>query len=92
MVRIVLSYILPLILPMAIYLGWVWVIRHRSRARGDEIPEIKNSGIFWSILAGVILMFAGLSILAVTGGAPPGKGNYQSPRLENGKIVPPEFN
>ena len=91
MARIVMSYILPLILPMAIYLGWVWVIRHRSRARGDEIPEIKNSSIFWSIVAGVILMFAGLSVLAVTGGAPPGDGTYQSPRFENGKVIPPKL-
>jgi len=91
MARIVLSYLLPLILPMAIYLGWMWVARHRSRARGDEIPEIKNSGIFWSIVVGVILMLAGLSFLAVSTGAPPGDGTYQSPRFENGQIIPPKF-
>lgn len=91
MARILLSYVLPLILPMALYLGWMWVVRHRSKARGDELPEVKSAGIFWSIVAGIILMFAGLSILAVTGGAPPGEGNYQSPRLENGKVVPPKL-
>jgi hypothetical protein len=91
MARIVLSYILPLILPMALYLGWMWVLRHRSKARGDEVPEVKSSSIFWSFIAGVILMFVGLSILAVSGGAPPGEGNYQSPRFENGKVVPPKL-
>ncbi len=91
MARLIFSYIVPLVLPIALYLGWMYIIRHRSRARGDEIPEIKSAGIFWSVISGIILMMAGLSILAITGGAPPGKGTYQSPRMENGKILPPKF-
>jgi heme/copper-type cytochrome/quinol oxidase subunit 2 len=91
MARLIISYILPLVLPMALYFCWMWVIRHRSRSRGDEIPEIKNSSIFWSAIAGIILMFIGLGILAASGGVPPGEGFYQSPRLENGKIIPPKF-
>jgi len=91
MARLIVSYILPLLLPMAIYLGWMWVIRHRSRSRGDEIPEIRNSSMFWSAVIGVVLMFAGLAVLAISGGAPPGEGNYQSPRLENGKVIPPKL-
>jgi len=91
MARILVSYIIPLILPMAIYLGWVWIIRHRAKARGDEVPEIKNANIFWSAIIGVILMFTGLGILAISGGNPPGEGNYQSPRFENGKLVPPKL-
>jgi len=92
MARILLNYVLPLILPMVLYLGWMWAVRHRSKARGDEIPTIKRAGIFWSIVAGFALMWAGLAYVAINSGAPPGEGTYQSPRLEDGKIVPPKFN
>jgi len=91
MARIIIQYLLPLILPTVVYLGWMWVVRHRSKARGDEIPEIRNAALFWSLTAGVALMLVVLVFFAATGGAPPGEETYQSPRLEDGKIVPPKF-
>ena len=91
MTRIIFNYLLPLVLPTAIYLGWMWYLRHRSKARGDEVPEIKNTSVFVSILLGVALMFAGLIYVAVTSGAPPGEGSYEAPRLEDGKITAPKF-
>lgn len=91
MIRVLLTYILPLALPTAIYLTWVWYLRHRSKARGDELPEIKNTSVFVAILIGVALMFAGLTYIAMTSGAPPGDGGYEAPRLENGKITDPKF-
>ncbi len=91
MMRILINYVLPLALPTAIYLGWTWFLRHRSRARGDELPEIKSASIFVSILIGIVLMFAGLVYVAVTSGAPPGEGTYEAPRYEDGKIIEPKF-
>ena len=91
MSRIILSYILPLALPTVMYLTWVWYLRHRSRARGDEVPEVKSVPVFISILIGVILMFAGLIYVAINSGAPPGEGYYEAPRLEDGKITKPVF-
>lgn len=91
MSRILLNYLLPLALPTVIYLGWMWYLRHRSKARGDEVPEIKSSGVFISIVAGVVLMFAGLIYVAVTSGAPPGEGFYEAPTLKDGKISEPKF-
>jgi hypothetical protein len=91
MARIILTYIVPLALPTVLYLTWVWYLRHRSKARGDEIPEIKSVPVFVSILVGVILMFAGLAYIAVTSGAPPGEGYYEAPRLQDGKITEPVF-
>ena len=92
MTRILLNYLLPLALPTAIYVGWMFYLRHRSKARGDEVPEIKSAGVFVSILVGILLMFAGLAYVAVTSGAPPGEGTYVAPRLEDGKITQPKFN
>ncbi len=91
MIRILLTYVLPLALPTAIYLTWMWFLRRSSKARGDELPEIKSMSIFISILTGLVLMLAGLAYLAVTSGAPPGEGYYEAPRLENGKITEPKF-
>jgi len=91
MARMLLNYVLPLALPTVLYLGWMWYLRHRSKARGDEVPEIKSTGLFISILAGVVLMIAGLIYVAVVSGAPPGEGLYEAPRLEDGKITTPEF-
>ncbi len=91
MMRVLLTYILPLALPTAIYLIWMLYLRHRSKAQGDELPEIKSTPMFISILIGFILMFIALIYVAVTSGAPPGKGKYESPRLEGGLITKPKF-
>lgn len=92
MVRILLNYILPLALPTLIYLGWMWYLRNQSKARGDELPEIKSVPLFASILTGVLLMFAGLIYVAATSGEPPGEGFYEAPRFdEDGNLIPPKF-
>jgi len=36
-------------------------------------------------------MFAGLAWFAVSSGEKPGQGQYQSPRFEDGRIVPRQF-
>ncbi len=36
-------------------------------------------------------MLAGLTVIALTSGDPPGSGVYQSPRLEGGKVMPPSY-
>ncbi|NQV99121.1 MAG: hypothetical protein HQ483_05460 [Rhodospirillales bacterium] len=91
MSRIVLTYLIPLVLPTAIYLGWMWLLRHRSKASGNEVPEVKSVSLFVSIIIGVILMLAGLTYIAATGGALPGEGYYEAPRLEDGRITQPKF-
>jgi len=91
MIRVLLTYILPLALPTAIYLIWLWYLRHLSKSRGDELPEIKSTPVFASVLIGFILMFTALIYVAVTSGALPGEGNYEAPRFENGQITKPKF-
>jgi hypothetical protein len=91
MIRVLLTYILPLALPTAIYLIWMWCLRHHSKAQGDELPEIKSTSVFVSILIGFMLMFAALIYVAVIGGAPPGEGKYEAPRFEHGQITKPKF-
>ncbi|MEE8350856.1 MAG: DUF6111 family protein [Rhodospirillales bacterium] len=92
MTRIFLTYVLPLVLPTAIYFAWIMHARRRHDAEsGDDMPRLKKGSLFWSLLAGLLLMGAGLVTIALSTGEPPDSGTYVSPRLEDGKVVPPHF-
>ena len=89
--RSFLQYVIPLVLPMVVYFATMYFLRHRAGARGNEVPSIERSHVFWSLILGFGLMIAGLAYIAATSGVAPGSGEYQAPRLEDGKIVPPKF-
>ena len=91
MTRIFFTFVLPLILPTAIYLIWVWRARRNHEHDGGARPELRKGPLFWSLVIGFILMSAGLVTIALTSGDPPDSGVYQSPRMEDGKIVPPSY-
>ncbi len=86
MTRILLQYLLPLLLPMAIYLLWAWFARKRQAA-GAPAYRLQDGPWFWLILAGIVLATGGLVFTALTGGEEPG-GSYSAPRWEDGRIVP----
>lgn len=86
MTRVLLQYLLPLILPTAIYLLWVKVAGQARTAAG--VSRLTREGPWlWLILAGVALMGAGLAVTALTGGAGP-TGTYVAPHWEGGRVVP----
>ena len=91
MIRVLIEYLLPLIGPLALYLIYMAFARQRAAKAGDELPVIERTHVFWSIVAGFILMMAGFATIALTSGEDPGSGQYQAPRLEDGHIVPPKF-
>ena len=86
MTRVLLLYVLPLLLPMALYVAWVLWARRRAK-EGEEPLSLQSGPSFWLILAGFALMVAGLSYVAVTGGHEPG-GTYHPPRYEDGRVIP----
>lgn len=89
MVRILL-HLLLFIIPIAAYLAWVYYYRRRAAAGGGDVPEITRGGLFWSLIAGCILLIISFVALAVFTGEPPGS-SYQSPRFEDGRIIGPKF-
>ena len=91
MSRLLLNYILPLAFPLAVYLTYVWWQRRKADKHDGDIKVIERNNVFVSILIGFVLMIASLSWVAITSGERPGGGEYQSPRYENGKIIPPSF-
>jgi hypothetical protein len=84
MLRVLLTIVLPLLLPTALYLLWVTTLR----------PAQQNGATLWTALpwlwlagAGVALLAIVLFVVTVHFGAPQ-EGVYVPPRWQNGHIVP----
>jgi hypothetical protein len=83
-VRQFLEILLPLILPTLIYVSYVVLARARGATGQPEVPW------FWLAAAGGLLLVVTFVAIALLGGAPP-TDRYLAPRMENGKIVPGQF-
>ena len=80
MIRILLTYVVPLIVPAVIYFLW---LRFRGGAREREHPWP------WLIGAGILLTAIVLAGFALLSGTP--DGIYEPAHLEDGKLVPGRF-
>jgi uncharacterized membrane protein len=79
MIRVILEYILPVLVPFAAYFGWM---RLAGRKKGwREAPW------FWLIAISIALLVASLVYVAFSAGEKP-NGVYHPPVLKDGKIVP----
>ena len=86
MVRIVITYLIPLVLPVIAWYAW----QHLSRSRARNPEQATDwAAAPWDRLgiAGVILLAATLGWFAAFTGAKPGSV-YQPARLVDGEIVP----
>ncbi len=89
MTRTLLQYVLPLLLPTLVFVGWVVLTRRGDGARG--ISERLASGPwFWLIVGGFVMTAATLVFVALTGGSDPGT-TYVAPHMEGDHIVPGQF-
>jgi hypothetical protein len=87
MLRVFLTIVLPLLLPTAIYVAWVWYLNWSANAepvRWAALPWV------WLAAAGVLLLAAVLVTVSVHFGAP-GTGRYVPPRYEDGRVLPPQI-
>jgi len=91
MTRALLQYLLPLLGPLAVYLIYMTFVRRKAAKKGGEIPAIERARMFWSIIIGFFCMLITLTTLALTSGEKPGSGDYQAPRMKDGRIVAPKF-
>jgi Family of unknown function (DUF6111) len=82
MPRVLLTIVLPLVLPTALYLLWVTTLRPPP----GETPWAALPWL-WLAGAGVVLLAIVLFVVTVHFGAPQ-QGVYVPPRWENGHIVP----
>ena len=84
MLRVLLTIVLPLLLPTALYLVWVTTLR----------PMEHNGATFWRALPWIWLAGAGVALLAIVllvvtvHFGTPQEGVFVPPRWEIGHIVP----
>jgi Family of unknown function (DUF6111) len=83
MLRVLLTIVLPLVLPTAAYLLWVGTFggERGLRVRWATVPWV------WLIGGGAVLLAIVLFVVTVHFGAPQ-EGVYVPPRWEGGRIVP----
>ena len=83
MLRVLLQYLLPLLLPFLVYAAYV------ALAQGRLPDWLGLSDRQWIVLgsAGVVLLAISLATWSLMTGAPP-EETYIPPRFEDGRIVP----
>lgn len=89
MTRFLVQVLLPLLLPVLIFLVWAW-LSSRSQDKGSLVAKVQNGPWFWLIVAGFVLMLGAVTYTALTSGGEPGE-TYTPPRLEDGRVVPGRF-
>ena len=86
MLRVLLTVVLPLLLPTAIYVAWIaftsWL------ANREPVIRISTTPLVWLAFAGVILLALVLVTVTVHFGEPV-RGRYVPPRYEDGRVIPP---
>ncbi|MBK8173867.1 MAG: hypothetical protein IPK66_00765 [Rhodospirillales bacterium] len=87
MSRILLQYLLPLLLPTAIWLLWYLIVGRRTVTADGSRSVLYHGPWFWLFLGGVCLLGVSLVFSALTQGYDP-IGRYVAPHWENGRVVP----
>lgn len=84
MLRVVLTIVLPLLLPTALYLLWIATL-----GSAQEGGAISWAAVPWLWLAGAgaVVLAVVLFVVTVHFGAPQ-EGVYVPPRWEDGRVVP----
>ncbi len=84
MLRILLTVLLPIALPLILYFAYVKF----TRARGASGAAARPSPLaIWLVLGAAALLVAGMLTLGYSRGVPPGT-KLISPHMENGKLIP----
>ena len=106
MVRIILTYILPLVLPTVMYFAWLsWVKKKiaaaKAQAAAEGAPEPDAEQIVHDFeiktpwlrlaMAGLGLVVVTLMLSLILLPDNPENSTYEPPRLENGDVVPGQF-
>ena len=87
MIRVVFTYIVPLLLPAAAYFVWVWYRARYAAAHGGDLPRLERGPWPQLLFIGALLMLATLAATALLRGGDP-NGVYVPSHLENGQVVP----
>ena len=84
--KLFLTKILPLALPVIVYLTWLIYAQRRSRKLGTSVDKVSDAPWFLIGSSGVAVLIAGMLALGLFSGDKTG-GIYIPPHMEDGKIV-----
>lgn len=87
MLRILLTIVLPILLPFAAFALYLLYARRRAVAGGEQPPGWATAPWPWLGLAGLALVILALLLLLNSGSVEPGV-EVVPPHLEDGRIVP----
>ena len=84
--KLLLTKILPLALPIIVYLTWLAYARKRAHKAGTPLNQLSDAP--WLLIAssGIIVLIVGMLALGLLTGEEAG-GVYIPPHLENGEVV-----
>jgi len=91
MVRILVQYAVPILLPLAVYIAYMWWLRRRALTTGDTaLPGWLEGPWYWFAVSGLVLAGAGVLVLGLLGQTGQ-KAGYEPARMIEGEIVPGRF-
>ena len=85
--RVFLITVAMALLPTALYVAWLRIMRRRAEALGGQAPAFGNGPIGWVIIGWAVLMAGALVAWHMVGERYP-SGTLQSPRYIDGVVVP----
>tara|TARA_B100000029_G_scaffold476675_1_gene521008 strand:- start:31 stop:306 length:276 start_codon:yes stop_codon:yes gene_type:complete len=84
--KLLLTKILPLALPILIYLVWLLYAHKRARKRGTQVNQLTDAPWLPIILSSLTILIFGMIVIGLFTGEEIG-GNYIPSHLENGEVV-----
>ena len=88
MIRALLLVLLPITLPLLLYIGYLKAAKRRAAAgQTEEMDRIRQRNLFLVTVASVALAIAAFAYLRLSDDLPPGT-RLQGPKLIDGQIVP----
>ncbi len=85
--RILFTYAVPFLLPIAVYLVWVWYRSGYVARHGGEAPRLEQGPWPLLLFLGAALALAVLAATALVRGGS-ADSHYVPPHVENGQVVP----
>ncbi len=87
MIRTLLVRILPLLVPVILFLVWYYMARRRAGKTGGPQPTWQQAPWGWIAFSGLLVLVIGLVSFRLSIGESP-EGTYVPPRLEDGQVIP----
>ena len=78
----------PVLLPLILYLLWLYFVRRRALKKGEPLPKFRDGSIFWLLISSLLIAVLCFLFLAFSVDDVGNQGSYQPPHMEGKKLVP----